>query len=240
MEDVADLVAWSVCAQIPVLSVYEQSGKLISSHMPFQLLVLTIIPKQGILKSDLQTLHKIITKKLSTSHDDTRQEKQQQPRICLLSSDKGAYFPYAEMDNEKTSIPSSLKLFLLSSADGREALADLIKPLAVAYLDGQLSLEDISTELIDGNIRNISSGTYDSHPRNMIMGKKEQVLRSISNPDPDLLLVFSSKLKLAGYPPWQLQSTEIFYAGKKTKRSYYSKYLKGLKMFASSVQRHGR
>ena len=81
--------------------------------------------------------------------------------------------------------PSHLTVLLLSATDGRDTIVDLTKTLAEMAQKESLHPDNISPELID-----------------------VELTEAVSD-EPDLLILFSPKVVLKGYPPWQLRLTEI-------------------------------
>ncbi|KKZ62997.1 hypothetical protein EMCG_02709 [[Emmonsia] crescens] len=256
MDEVAELVAWSACAGIPMLSIYE---------------------KTGILKSYIPTLHKIIISKLSTYYGPPSH----QPTLRLFAPHHAIYSPTLCPPSSKAN-PALLTLLLLSATDGRETLVDLTKTLTEMAQHGKLSPQDISPKLIDAEISELTSpptpplvGTLDPHfdERNSsVASSGGTVTTAVSDSshlssantvkagaetdaatavlmksDPDLLMVFGPFVRLDGYPPWQLRLTEIYCTGNKGglitgggEAVEYQKFLKGLWRFAKAEMRFGR
>ncbi|KAG9245551.1 putative undecaprenyl pyrophosphate protein [Calycina marina] len=80
-----------------------------------------------------------------------------------------------------------ISILLLSEEDGKDSIVDLTKTLAEMSQRLKISSNDISIELVNAEI-------------------SENVMS-----DPDLLILFTPTVELAGYPPWQLRLTEIFH-----------------------------
>jgi dehydrodolichyl diphosphate syntase complex subunit NUS1 len=102
--------------------------------------------------------------------------------------------------------------------------------------NGKLSPADISTDLIDAEISEITArpsqltpplGGFDlCHASNGVSIRDTQLpadtqgghsngknlIRPVK-PEPNLLLIFGPYVKLDGYPPWQIRLTEIFCTG---------------------------
>ncbi|OJD19796.1 hypothetical protein AJ78_00296 [Emergomyces pasteurianus Ep9510] len=255
MDEVAELVAWSSCAGIPMLSIYE---------------------KTGILKSYIPTLHKIIISKLSTYYGPPSH----QPTLRLFAPHHAIYSPTLCPPSSKAN-PALLTLLLLSATDGRETIVDLTKTLTEMAQHGKLSPQDISPKLIEAEISELTSaptpplaGTPDPHfdERESVASSggtgttavSDSPLLSSANTvpasaetdaatavlmksDPDLLMVFGPFVRLDGYPPWQLRLTEIYCTGNKGglitgggEAVEYQKFLKGLWRFAKAEMRFGR
>ncbi|OJD21502.1 hypothetical protein ACJ73_07156 [Blastomyces percursus] len=261
MDEVAELVAWSSCAGIPMLSIYE---------------------KTGILKSYIPTLHKIVISKLSTYYGPPSH----QPTLRLFAPHHAIYSPTLCPPSSKAN-PALLTLLLLSATDGRETLVDLTKTLTEMAQHGKLSPQDISPRLIDAELSELTSPPTpplagmpgDLHPdeRNSVasststgagttttavsdsppLSSADTVIAGgvemdaatavLMKSDPDLLMVFGPFVRMDGYPPWQLRLTEIYCTGNNGdlitgggEAVEYQKFLKGLWRFAKAEMRFGR
>lgn len=78
-----------------------------------------------------------------------------------------------------------LTVVLLSLEDGKDTLVDLTRTLAAMAQRDKISPDDITADIVDA-----------------------EVAESVA-PEPDLLIVSGPRVKLSGYPPWQLRLTEI-------------------------------
>jgi dehydrodolichyl diphosphate syntase complex subunit NUS1 len=179
------------------------------------------------LKSCIPALHQIITTKLASYYGSPSQ----QPNLHIYAPHHPVQGP-ASIDKSK----SSLTILLLSSTDGRETIVDLTKTLAEMSQNGKLSPEDITPELVDAEISEITTQPLAS-------GAPDTVLK----PEPDLLLVFGPFLKLDGYPPWQIRLTEMYCTGGRShglngdsEAVEYQGYMRGLWHFAGAQMRFGR
>jgi dehydrodolichyl diphosphate syntase complex subunit NUS1 len=108
-----------------------------------------------------------------------------------------------------------LSILLISSEDGRDSLVDLTKTLAEMSQRSKLSSKDISMDLVDAEISE------------SVMG------------EPELLILFSPSVELAGYPPWQVRLTEIFHV-QDNQGVGYQVFLRALYNFANAQMRFGR
>ncbi|KAE8348023.1 Decaprenyl diphosphate synthase-like protein [Aspergillus coremiiformis] len=221
MDEVAELAAWTVSAGIPVLSIYEKSG---------------------VLKLYISTLHRIVTNKLSAYYGSPSQ----QPALRLFAPHHPVYQPLDGNSTEKSN-NNSLIVLLLSATDGRETFVDLTKTLAEMSQNGKLSPEDITMELVDAEISEITTQPSQTTSSTSV-GNKPAFDPTISvKPEPDLLLVFKPLLKLDGYPPWHIRLTEMYCTGDKTnimagyaEAVEYQGFLRGLWHYAGAQMRFGR
>ncbi|KAJ5160669.1 uncharacterized protein N7482_007673 [Penicillium canariense] len=210
MDEVAELAAWSTCAGIAQLSVYEKSG---------------------VLKSCIPALHEIISTKLASYFGTPSQ----QPSLQLFAP----HHPVHGNAPDPKSESPSLTLLLLSSTDGRETIVDLTKTLAEMSQHGKLAPEDITPELVDAEISEITTLPLQAGSD----GRASNTLK----PEPDLLLVFGPFLKLDGYPPWQIRLTEMYCTGDRShgmtgygEAVEYQGFMRGLWHYAGAQMRFGR
>lgn len=189
----------------------------------------------GVLKSCIPALHQIITTKLASYYGTPSH----QPILQLYAPHHPVHRSAPITKNtDTTTKPQTLTILLLSSTDGRETLVDLTKTLAEMSQNGKLSSEDITPELVDAEITEITT-----QPLSMDPTLPDTVLK----PEPDLLLVFGPFLKLDGYPPWQLRLTEMYCTGGRShglsgdgEAVEYQGYMRGLWHFAGAQMRFGR
>ncbi|KAL3470080.1 Decaprenyl diphosphate synthase-like protein [Aspergillus californicus] len=211
MDDVAELVSWTASAGIPVLSVYEKSGAL---------------------KSCIPALHQAITNKLSTYFGSS-----QQPALQLFAP----HHPIYDHHQDGTSPHDTLVVLLLSATDGQETFVDLTKTLAEMSQNGKLSPEDITMELVDAEISEITTRPSQELLSTSVRGKPSPLGEITIKPEPDLLLVFGPFLKLDGYPPWHIRLTEMYCTGVNNDDAVeYQGFLRGLWHFAGAQMRFGR
>lgn len=155
--------------------------------------------------------------------------KKHMPRVYEATLQKLVFYFGSEHPNLSVSSPhketysspvtsgkrSHLRLHLISSQDGRESMVDLTRTLAEMSQKGKISPQDISLELVDAEL---SEG---------IMS------------EPDLLILFTPHVELAGYPPWQIRLTEIFCL-KDNETFGYQVFLRALRNFAGAQMRKGK
>ncbi|RAO73617.1 uncharacterized protein BHQ10_009629 [Talaromyces amestolkiae] len=247
MDETAELAAWTTCAGIPVLSVYERTG---------------------ILKSYIPSLHKTISDKLALYYGSPAH----QPHLRICAPHHTSYAPTSHTKGSKSKNKPSLTILLLSHSDGRETLVDLTKTLTEMSQSGKISAHDISTKLIDAEISELTScqstsstspspppisaaaASSSSSTRNESYSSDEtemlpSTLFTPIKPEPDLLIIFGPIVKLDGYPPWQVRLTEIFCTGDKTSSIAagreevaveYQGFLRALWRYARASFRFGR
>jgi dehydrodolichyl diphosphate syntase complex subunit NUS1 len=244
MDEVSELAAWTACAGIPTLSIYEKSG---------------------ILKSCIPALYQAVTDKLSSYYGSPVH----QPILRIFAPHHSVYGPSrASSVTRRSSNGATLTILLLSATDGRETLVDLTKTLAEMAQNGKLSPDDISTDLIDAEISEITSRPSQSTPalfsndnnqgdeKDPVSGNNRHhdtadslvppILQPIK-PEPDLLLIFGPYVKLDGYPPWQIRLTEIFCTGDRgssitggQEAVEYQGFMRALWRYARAQMRFGR
>ena len=115
----------------------------------------------------------------------------------------------------------------------------MTKTLAEMSQNGKVSPQDITPELVDAEISEITTQPLQSaaDEGNTVSVKSE----------PDLLLVFGPFLKLDGYPPWHIRLTEMYCTGDTNngltgygEAVEYQGFIKGLWHFAGAQMRFGR
>ncbi|KAK1069330.1 hypothetical protein LTR74_004896 [Friedmanniomyces endolithicus] len=140
--EACEVAAWSACAGVPMLSIYEKTGAL---------------------KSSLPYLHRRISKALTSYYGSSLSK----PTISLRAPHHPSYSPPHSPDLQNSSNGSvvrpqpHLAILLLSSSDSRQTLVDLTRTLATMSQDNKLSPHDISTELIDAEITESVMGEPD-------------------------------------------------------------------------------
>lgn len=141
INDVCEVAAWSACAGIPMLSIYEQSG---------------------ILKSSLPHLHRRISRTLTAYYGNAAPSK---PTISLRAPHMQSFSPPSTPTPDDASAAKApqphLSILLLSASDGRRTIVDLTKTLAEMSQKSKLAPEDISVELIDAEISESVMGEPD-------------------------------------------------------------------------------
>lgn len=180
-------------------------------------------------------LYQIITDKLSSYYGSPTQ----QPDLQLFAPHHPIYRQSPGGSSADKSNSEALTILLLSSTDGRETFVDLTKTLAEMSQNGKLSAQDITPELVDAEISEIT--THPTQPAN-----DEDDTVSIKS-EPDLLLVFGPILRLDGYPPWHIRLTEMYCTGDTSngltgygEAVEYQGFIRGLWHFAGSQMRFGR
>ncbi|KAF2754073.1 hypothetical protein EJ05DRAFT_479620 [Pseudovirgaria hyperparasitica] len=142
VSDLAELAAWTACAGIPLLSVYEPSG---------------------VLKNYIPQTHRSISETLASYYGPSHPGK---PTLSIRAPHLPSFSPpttppgTAESGAEGSS-PPHLTILLLSAEDGRSTLVDLTKTLAEMAQRQKLSPADVSAELIDAEISESVMGEPD-------------------------------------------------------------------------------
>nr|POF26114.1 dehydrodolichyl diphosphate synthase complex subunit nus1 [Quercus suber] len=151
VSDACEVVAWTACAGIPMLSIYERSG---------------------LLKTSLPHLHRQVSQTLDAYfciHSPNR------PTFSLRAPHIQSYSPPhspSPIANDTDMTPPHLNILLIDASDGRQTLVDLTKTLAEMAQQEKLSPTDISSELIDAEISESVMG----EPDMLIMFGKRVVL----------------------------------------------------------------
>lgn len=163
INDISELAAWSISAGIPQLSIYEYSGD-IAHYLP--------------------TLRHYISKNLAVYFGtDTT------PSFSIRVPHDNAILYSTNFSSQEIIEPErvDLHISLLSRADGKPTIVELTKTMSELALNMELSVDDITTELI------------------------EEELNTLVGYEPDLLLSFGPSLDLQDYPPWHIRLSEIYW-----------------------------
>lgn len=180
INEASDLAVWTACAGIPLLSVYERTGKLLTCDKAWRIVLETNHSyTTGILKGYMPQLHRAILQKFNTYYGvDYPALTVNAPHSEPISSPGTGL--YAQR------LSNAMSVLLVSEEDGRDSIVDLTKTLADMCQKGKIAPADINIELLDAEL---SEG---------IMS------------EPDLLLIFTPYIELLGYPPWQIRLSEMF------------------------------
>ncbi|TGZ79673.1 Undecaprenyl diphosphate synthase [Ascodesmis nigricans] len=187
IDEVAEIACWCAAAEIKTLSVYERTG---------------------ILKNYISTSHRTIADHLRSYFGRDR------PTVRVHAPHSRS-FANGDIPGDGQDSEIDLEVMFLSEEDGRESIVDLTKTLCDMAQRGKIGAEDVSTELIDAELKD------------NVMG------------EPDLLILFSPNVTLKGYPPWQIRLTEIFNVTD-NEGVGYQVFLRALHSFAKTEFKFGR
>ncbi|KAK4659662.1 hypothetical protein QC762_112290 [Podospora pseudocomata] len=172
---------------------------------------LSIYEKTGILKGYVKETHQTISQRLQTYFGPSFPSVSLgAPHIPPVQSGLLSLSNSPNNENRK-----NINILLISAEDGRDSIVDLTKTLAEMSQRKKLQPADITTELVDAEL-------------------SESVME-----EPDLLVLFSPFVELAGYPPWQIRLTEIFHVPDNQGVGYQVFY-RALCKFAKAQMRMGR
>ncbi|KAK4939904.1 hypothetical protein LTR10_019863 [Elasticomyces elasticus] len=227
LDEVAELSAWSACAGIPLLSVYEKSG---------------------ILKTYITSLQDLVDQKLASYFGPAPKAPSLRVFAPNLPSTSPSPQLLAQTPNDALSATSQrphLDLLLLSATDGRDTLVDLTRTLAEMAQAQKISPKDITSNLINTEI---SATTAIADSRSVSDRGTPKSNREVGAGEPDLVIVFGPYVKLDGYPPWQIRLSEIYCvgdpssdsSGSASTRVEYQAFLRGLWKYAGAEMRFGR
>lgn len=178
INDISELAAWSISAGIMNLTIYEYNGVLID-YLP----VLT------------RYIEKNLAVYFGTDSIPSFSIKVPHENSIIYSNN---------------SHPNSidLSISLISRVDGKPTIVELTKTMSELALNLELSVKDITTELID------------------------EELNTLVGLEPDLLLSFGPSLDLQDYPPWHIRLSEIYW---EPDNMYvdYAVFLRALQKFSS-------
>ncbi|KAK6455668.1 Decaprenyl diphosphate synthase-like protein [Scheffersomyces xylosifermentans] len=183
INQISELSAWTVSAGIPQLVIYEYNGVLINN------------------KGNLAQLKRYISKNLTLYYgtDLVPNYSIRIPHKNLIIYSDPAVTAKEEL---------SLEILLLSRVDGKPTIVELTKTMSELAINKELSIKDISIELID-----------------------EELLELVG-PEPDLLISFGPSLDLQDYPPWHIRLSEIYWEPD-NKDVSYAVFIRALQQFSN-------
>ena len=224
MDEVAELSAWSTAAGIPLLSIYEKTGTL---------------------KKYKPALEDLVSQKLASYFGTAP------PSLRVYARNQSSHAPSPASSprlngngngsNGHIQKQRHLDLLLLSYTDGRDTLVDLTRTLTEMAQTNKIRPKDITSELINTEIVATTAipGSETHANESTVTGPTD-----LSPGEPDLVMVFGPRVKLDGYPPWQIRLSEIFCVGGEARSSStrveYQGFLRGLWKFAGAEMRFGR
>lgn len=182
--------------------------------------LLSVYEKTGILKNCIPQTHRSISETLESYFGVDRK-----PALSLRAPHLQSFsppttppsisYPSSPTATTATTEPPRITVLLLSATDGRNTMVDLTKTLAEMAQKKALDPADISADLIDIELKEAVSG------------------------EPDLLVLFSPRVELKGYPPWQVRLTEIFHVPDNAGVNYQV-FVRALHKYAKAQMRFGR
>ncbi len=196
INDISELSAWSLSAGVPSLTIYEYHGT-VHDYLPM--------------------LRRYIVKNLATYFGTDSMPvfaiRVPHDNVILYSTDNEV--------GVLTSLhappphPIDLEISLISRIDGKPTIVELTKTMSDLAHAKELSVKDITTELID------------------------EELKTLVGLEPDLLLSFGPSLDLQDYPPWHIRLSEIYW---EPDNMYvdYAVFFRALKKYANCKMNLGK
>ncbi|CAG8540435.1 15321_t:CDS:2, partial [Funneliformis mosseae] len=117
--------------------------------------------------------------------------------------------------SSSTETEPELLVNLVSRSDGRTRIVNVAKSLTDDIKQEKIKYEDVNILELD---------------------KRLSITRF---PEPQLLILFSSKVFLDGFPPWHIHLTEIFHVPNNQQFCYFI-FLQGLRKYSKCNQRFGK
>jgi undecaprenyl pyrophosphate synthase len=101
---------------------------------------------------------------------------------------------------------AEMEILILSQEDSRLPIIDLARTLGDMTKQEKLFAEEISTDLIHEHLTGSAR-----HPTHYFLMCPWLMCPESLMTEPDLLILFSPRVDLQGFPPWQILLTEILY-----------------------------
>ena len=100
-----------------------------------------------------------------------------------------------------------MEILILSQEDSRLPIVDLARTLGDMTKQETLFAQEISTDLIHEHLTGTSPPCLTHNPERALGLTFPESLMT----EPDLLILFSPRVNLQGFPPWQIRLTEILF-----------------------------
>lgn len=139
----------------------------------------------------------------------------QDGKVSLKAGPRPCSLTFSVTTSLEAGPESTLQLQLISASDGREATLGVANDFVARCRRGSFSADEISVAMMHAEL---TEGVF---------------------PEPDLLVLFGSSHRLAGYPPWQIRLTEIFCL-KNNVGFGYLVFRKALQKYAMAQMRRGQ
>jgi dehydrodolichyl diphosphate syntase complex subunit NUS1 len=190
INNIGELTAWSISAGIPNLVLYEYNGVLINDYQTYLPIIIRHLNKSlaNYFGSESVPLFSIRI-----------------PHKNLIIHSKGDF----------ATVQPHLEISLLSRTDGKPTIVELTRTMSELAINKELSIKDISIELID------------------------EELIELVGPEPDLLINFGPNLDLQDYPPWHIRLTEIYWEPD-NRDVNYAIFLRALKKYSNCKMNVGK
>lgn len=195
INQVSELSAWALSAGITSLTIYEYNGLLSTNH-----------------RVHLPLLTRELSKNLATYFGT-----ELIPLFSFKIPHKNlvVYSDPSAGPNGDSQRVIDLEITLLSRIDGKPTIVELTKTMSELAQAKELSVNDISIDLID------------------------EELIELVGPEPDLLVSFGPTLDLQDFPPWHIRLTEIYWEPG-NKDVNYAVFIRALQKFSNCKVNVGR
>lgn len=247
LDEVSEVAAWSICCAIPMLTIYEERGNLKGMDSSLQVAIKRKLRRYF---RDVKKI-KIITPSwgLSGEHLATDEVAIPDLEINILSRDDGRE---AILEITKSLCNLACQSRLLTSNKRIEIgnketkrVIDIEKPELSRSPVGPHDLVKAASHKRSSQLRGkLDASQYGNEAPIMLSSQDVTIsfldahLAESTISEPNLLLVFSSRKSLEGFPPWSLRLCEIYYAGEFGHVTYRA-FLKGLQRYARAEMRFG-
>ncbi|KAG7660497.1 uncharacterized protein J8A68_005916 [[Candida] subhashii] len=186
INQVSELSAWAISSGISGLIIYEYTGALTHSG------------------DTLAKLSRYISKNLTLYFGS-----ETIPTFSIKVPHKNLIiYSDSTINKSNANVKVDLEISLISYIDGKPTLVELTKTMSELAIHNELSVNDITSQLID------------------------EELMELVGPEPDLLISFAPSLNLEDYPPWHIRLTEIYWEPD-NKDVNYAVFIRALQQFSN-------
>lgn len=194
ISDISDIAAWLVLAGVPHLTIYERAGAA-KLHVP-ELVRYVSKTLRGYFGSDSVPTFVVRVPHTNTVVVGNGSARAPERTGSLPRGGDAGHRAINNSGNAPRQFVPDLTISLLSRVDGKPTIVELTKTMSELAANNELSIKDISVELVD------------------------EELVELVGPEPDLLICFGPSLDLQNFPPWHIRLTEIYWEPGNTDVNY--------------------
>ncbi|KAI5952555.1 hypothetical protein KGF54_003422 [Candida jiufengensis] len=212
INQISELSAWSLSSGISKLIIYEYTGALNQSSDSLidlsKFITKNLISYFG--SESIPTFSIKIPHKNLILYSDEMLSNSNVATAVAVDGNSGA-----NQINGGGITNVDLEIDLISRVDGKPTLVELTKTMSELAQNKELSVNDITIDLID------------------------EELIELVGPEPDLLICFSPSLNLEDYPPWHIRLSEIYWEPENIDVNY-AVFIRALKKYSNCKKNVGK